>query len=238
MKDFMLQKWTKEKSFFEKALLPDGKNHWPRDLAPGEQSYKEWLEKVTDPVTGEFYKGKRVISKFDDEGKEIVEQRVVTELEPDYVVQQIVRIKVAEGEFLYSKGMMTGYTQFGVPITKKFWEPEVWNEQTFSTVTQMDTKDQKWKPMINGPSIIITHYDLPFNEENVMKLYNKRDPKNCQLTVKDEPSQRAKECPNLDMFIHKPFEYILNDEYLSVEQKALIQKEFEAEFAKQNPRKR
>lgn len=248
LKEFVLQRFNKEKAFYNRELLPDGVNHWPRDKVPGEDAYERWFRDVSDPVTRQFYKGKEEIPVFDENGNpkkdELgVEEKEIRELEPYRANTQLVRVKSdLDKEFLYSIGYIVGYTQFGDEIPAKFPTPELYVETTFKHVTRLDPKDNRYKPMTDGPSGTRTHYEMEFNADNVQKLWADRDKKKgCKLTVKDEQSGAVRECPTLDMFINKPFEFIMNADYMTPEEKRLAQEQFEKQqevTAAKNSKKR
>ena len=232
-KEFVSQKWEREKVFFQKELLPDGKNHWPRDPQNGETAYNNWLNEVRDPVTKVFYKGHKEELKFDEDGKEIPEEKVVTDIDPDFTVTQLTRIKVATGEeYLYSIGQITGYNQLGDPLVRSYSKPESYEETLFNHRTKLDPKDNRYKRMTDGPAGVVTHYTLPFTKEAVMKLYEKKDKKlGCKLVVELEGTQAKKESPDLETFVSKPFDYILNEDYLTPEQKKEAREKFEKDQA-------
>ena len=67
----------------EKGKKVEG--HWPRDKPMAQVYYEEWLEKVRDPDTNEFY------HKRDNDGN------IVKGAEPKHVVKQIVRVRKKDG---------------------------------------------------------------------------------------------------------------------------------------------
>lgn len=234
LREFVLQRFKKAAAFYNKELLPDGVNHWPRDKESGEEAYERWLRDVTDPTTKQFYKGRDDVPVFDEEGNpkkdELgVELKETRELEPYRANTQIVRIKSdLDKEYLYSIGYIVGYTQFGDEMPAKFPSPEFYLKTAFKHVTRLDPKDNRYKPMTDGPSATHIEYEMEFNEDNVMKLWADRDKKmGCKLTVKDEQSGAVRDCPKLDMFIHKPFEFIMNADYMTPEEKQREQEKFE-----------
>lgn len=224
----MSKRWERENAYFLKEMLPDGQNHWHRDAEPGEESYKRWLNEVREPgriidgkeYEGNFYKGSKE-ELFDEKGNQLKEPRKV-DIEPREMVSAIVRLRdVVGNEWLYSIGNILAFNQFGDERVGKFHSPEVYKEQVFRHETKLDPKDNKWKQMTGGPSHIIMHYTTQFNKKNVMELWDKRA-LNCELVVKDERNtDKTVPVPNndLQMFLDKPFDYLYNEEHMSLEQK-------------------
>ena len=56
--------WKREEKCFEDAKIEGKDSHtgkkasgtWPRDIPQAQIQYQEWLKKVLDPDSGEFYK--------------------------------------------------------------------------------------------------------------------------------------------------------------------------------------
>jgi hypothetical protein len=65
-------------------------------------------------------------------------------------------------------------------------------------------------------------YELPFTPENVLKLYEKVENDKCQFVLKDLKTGEATDLSEdwgtlkekLDIFCHKPFQYLFNADYL------------------------
>jgi hypothetical protein len=228
----MSRKFTIEKSFFDKEILdvdPKTKEplSWPYENQE-QKDYNDWLSKVKDPITGQFYKKTDTEIDYDDEGKEIPESKKVIEKEPFFKRTQIVRLRTKEGkEFLYSRGQITAYTALGSISTTSFQEPEIWKQTLFKRHVAYNEREQRHKEIIDGPSGFIMHYTLPFNETNVDKLMKDAAP-NIKLYVKEEGKNQSKDCPDLQMFKTKSIDYILNDEWQTVEEKEKAIKEYEA----------
>lgn len=227
----MSRKWEIEKSFFAKEIMgydPKTKKDvtW-QYYDSEEESYKEWLKQVQDPITKEFYKGKEVKIDYDNDGKEIPSSRQIIEKEPYFVRRQIVRLRTRDKkEYLYSRGHMYGYTTYGTVLSKKFQEPEMWDQQAFKHHMEFIAKDNKHKEICDGPTAgTITHYTLPFTPENVDELMKNAIP-DVRLTVKEEGGM-VKDSPDLETFRNKSFDYILNMEYLTEKEKAAKLEEFQ-----------
>jgi hypothetical protein len=228
----MSRKWQIEKSFFDKEVMGyDQKTKkditWPY-YDSEEESYKQWLGQVQDPITKEFYKGKDVKVDYDNEGKEITSTRQIIEKEPYFVRRQIVRIRTKDKkEYLYSRGHMYGYTTYGTELSKKFQEPEMWDQQAFKHHMEFMAKDNKHKNVCDGPTAgSITHYTLLFTPENVDKLMEHAIP-DVTLLVREE-NGTVKQAPDLETFKNKSFDYIVNMDYLSEKEKKDKLDEFKA----------
>jgi hypothetical protein len=230
--DFMSRKWEIEKSFFDKEVMgydPKTKKDIPWHYYNAEQeSYKEWLKQVQDPITKEFYKGKEVKVDYDNEGKEIPSTKQIIEKEPYFLRRQIIRIRTRDKkEYLYSRGHMYGYTTYGEELSKKFQEPEKWEQQAFKHHMEYIAKDNKHKNVCDGPTAgSIIHYTLPFEEKNVDQLMKNAIP-DVALMVKEEGG-RVKQSPDLETFKTKSFDYIMNMDYLTEKEKEAKLEEFQA----------
>ena len=228
----MSRKFHIEKSFFDKEILGyDAKTKtpqtWPYENQE-QRDYEHWLKQVQDPVTGQFFKKTDTEVDYDDDGKEIPESRKTVEKEPFFKRTQIVRLRTRDGkEFLYSRGQITGYTALGSISTTRFMEPEVWKQTLFKRHMAWVEKEAKHREICDGPNDSIMHYTLPFTPENVDKLMKEAIP-NVALVVKEEGKTQSKECPSLEMFKTKPFDYILNDKWLTAEQREEAIKKYEA----------
>ena len=208
----MSKKWNIEKSFFAKEIMgydPKTKidQTWPY-YDSQENAHLAWLAQVQDPINKEFYKKRESVVEYDDEGKEMPETRKTVEKEPYFERTQIVRLRTREGkEFLYSRGRMYGYTALGSLVTAPFQEPEIWKQTLFKRHMAWVEKENKHREICDGPNDAIIHYTLPFNTENFDKLMKDAAPE-IKLVVKEEGKTQAKECPDLEMFKTKSFDYI------------------------------
>ena len=231
--DFLSRKWNIERSFFDKEVMgydPKTKKDqtWPY-YDSEEVSHKKWLEQVQDPITKKFFKGRKTTVEYDNDGKEIPETRKELELEPYFERTQIVRYRTRNNqEFLYSRGIMYGWTTYGSgPITTHFQEAEQWDEWQFKHTLDFIPRENKHREISRGPIGTINHNIMPFTPENVDILMENAIP-NVRLSLKHEGRPDAKECKDLTMFKTKPFDYIFNDEWQTAEQRERARQEFEA----------
>ena len=126
--------WKNEEKCFEEAKV-EGKDrltgkkvstHWPRDMPQAQVMYNEWLKKVQDPETGEFY------HKRDKNGN------IIKGTGPRHLIRQIVRIRTNGGiEYLYSNGYLLGYDVVGNPVRETCSNPETWKRMTLHTRKNM-----------------------------------------------------------------------------------------------------
>ena len=80
------QKWKNEQQCYDDAKVTGkdsrtGKNttiSWPRDKPQEQKKYETWLQKVTDPDSGEFY------NQRDKDGN------IIKQTGPKHLVRQIV----------------------------------------------------------------------------------------------------------------------------------------------------
>jgi hypothetical protein len=224
-----ITKWQKERSFYTKAIIdPKTGDTWPYFPLTEEKAYENWKRDVVDPQTNAYYRGHKTSYEpaADGSGSEI--QKTV-DLEPYEVVRQITRERTEEGkEYLLSKGIIVAFNEFGAERRHSWSNREKYNETLFRFDTEKSDSTGKLEQQCKGPEGSQVHYLMPFNDQNVDKLWQLRDSKRCVLVVKDAVSQEAKECPTLDMFKTKTFDYIKNMDYLSEKEKEDKLKEFEA----------
>lgn len=232
MEDFMTRKWQIERSFFDKEVMgydPKTKKDvpWPY-FSQEEQDHKKWLSEVQNPVTKEFYKGEDPIVEYDNEGKEIPASKKILEKEPYFERTQIIRIRTKDKkEFLYSRGFLHGYTTYKTPISTSFQEPEKWEQTTFKHHMEYIQRENRHREVCDGPSGSITHYTLEFSPENIDKLMENATA-NVLLIVKEEGGGMVKQCPDLEMFKTKSFDYIKDMGYLTEAKRAEKLEEFQA----------
>jgi hypothetical protein len=228
----MSRKWEIEQSFFKKEILgydPKTKEPqtWPYENQE-KRDYDYWLKDVQDPITKQFYKKTATEVDYDDDGKEIPSSKKTVEKEPFFKRTQIVRLRTRDGkEFLSSRGQITGYTALGSISTTRFEEPEMWKQTLFKRHMAFVQRENRHLEICDGPNDSIMHYTLPFTSENVDKLMKDKVP-NISLVVKEEGKTQSKECRDLEMFKTKPFDYILNDEWLTAEEREEAIKKYEA----------
>jgi len=221
--DFMSPKWNIERSFFAREVMgydPKTKKDvpWPFPTNAEENDHKKWLEQVRDPVTKQFYTGKETIVEYDDDGNEIPASKKILEKQPSFTIKQIVRLRTKDKkEYLYTVGYMHGFTTYGTGVTTSFREPEIWTQRTFTHHMEYIPRENRHREVCDGPSGFITHYKLPFSSEAVDMLM-KNAMHNVSLTVKEE-NGKVKQCTNVEMFKTQPFDYILNDEWQTPEER-------------------
>lgn len=69
-------------------------------------------------------------------------------------------------------------------------------------------------------------YDIPFTDDSVLKLYEKADNENCQFVLKEMQTKDAKSLywssvkDSLELFMHKPFEFLWKADYIPAAVKA------------------
>jgi len=240
--DFMSKKWKIWESFYKNEIIEynDKKEpvHYPIPENAAKNSYEKWKADVCDPRTGEFYKGKRTEIEYDDDGNKKAEKTIETE--PYFTRTQIVRIRRLNGaEYLYSRGIIAGFTQLGTEKTTDFQEPENWTETLFRRENRFIPKENRYREVVIGPTgREIIHYTLPWTPENVDKLLENSNAKT-RFVLTEEGDKSVIGCPNSEMLKTKPFDYIKNVDYLSGEEKERLRKESEelqAQIVKENKR--
>ena len=193
---------------------------WP----PIEQKrWESFKAKAKDPKSGKwFMKGENG-------------QRLGLE-SPKRVVICIMRLKYKDKEYLLSNSRITGYNQFGDPVTTTADHPEKYNKTLFSwqTVPNHETGYSERRNMGACGSKLI--YTLDFTKENAQRLYDMRDGNNIQFLVKDEDKGRVYDIrpritvqDTFKLFSESDFEYLYHANYLSTEQKMLAMRLAEGE---------
>jgi hypothetical protein len=214
--DFM-PGYGKEEDCFRKAIVYDfatkkfSEDGWPRDKPVSQITYENWLVKVVNKRTGEFYQ------KKDRQTGALVEGTGAR-----YIINVICRVRDAKGknEYLYSKGRLEGYNETGWPEKMSISWPEVWNKTEFNYERNYNEKTGAFIEYTTGPSGTEKVYDMPFNEQNVRKLYEQTEDGECQFVVKDLKTEEARSVQwssvkdTLDLFIHKPFDFLFNGDYI------------------------
>jgi hypothetical protein len=234
-KDFLSRKYKIEKSFFDKEIVdidPKTKEPqtWPYE--PQEmKNYNAWLAKVQDPINKEFYKKRETVVDYDNDGNEIADTKKIIEKEPYFEYTKIVRLRTKDGkEFLYTGGEMYGYTALGTLESAHFEEPEMWKQTLFKRHMAFIQRENRYKEICDGPNDYIMHYNIPFQlgESKAIDELMKNAAVDIKLYVKEDGKTQSKECRDLEMFKTKPFDYILNDEWLTPEQREEAIKKYEA----------
>ena len=99
-------------------------------------------------------------------------------------------------------------------------KPEVWSKTEFAYDRNYNEKTGSFTVQTIGPSGIEEVYDIPFSPENVQKLYDKTQDENVMFVLKDNRTQEAKEVKwssvkdSVELFMHKPFNYLWNADYI------------------------
>jgi hypothetical protein len=175
-----------------------------------QQGHELWYQKVTNPDTGTFYK----ISDLQIGTRKIKEDKPY----PIKHANQIIRIQTADNkEWLASRQQWTAVDSQGNEITKSFNDPEVWDKPVFNY--GMKPVDKK-KP--DGPKEHAAielkgykkQYDLPFNKQNLKKLYDMRpaeSPKSVSLSIlrkgyDDITIEHPFQIVSYEDFANKPFD--------------------------------
>ena len=233
--DFMPY-WKNEEQCFEDAKI-EGKDAitgkkasgtWPRDIPQAQIQYQLWLKKVQDLDTLEWYKQR------DKDGN------IIKGTGPKHVVRQIVRIRTSDDkEYFYSNGYLIGYDVNGDAVSQSCSNPETWTKTGFMYKREFDPSINRLKTKIVGPNALTTVYEMPFNENNLKKLYDKRiTPEDLKLlsqkrigeltfSLRDERNNTVRQIKDatgilhktLDLFL-KPYDYLYNADFLSPQQKA------------------
>jgi hypothetical protein len=88
---------------------------WPHDKPTAQISYENWLEKVVNPDTNEFYPARNK------------DGSAIKGTGAKHTLTQIIRFRRKDGkEFLYSLGECIGYDAFGIIVTLTCAKPEMW----------------------------------------------------------------------------------------------------------------
>lgn len=221
-KVYLLPKYALEDAEYHKVVFRDlqsGKTgKWPR-IKPVEQyAWEQFLESIVDPDTGYFY------PKRDEEGKPV---KTTPDNIPKYAVISIIRLKRKDNsEYLLSKGNFIGHDGFGEPVRHYVPWPEKWEKTNFNYVKDFDPKRKTMVKNCTGPGLVETVYTMPFNQENLEKLFQSRENDNISWVVKDDITGVAKQVSGgsnindtFKLFL-KPFSYLYNAEYITPEMKA------------------
>ena len=192
------------------------KKPWPHDKPVAQIGYENWLEKVVNPDTKEFYPA---LNKAGNP---------IKGTGPKHIVQQIIRLKRKDGsEFLYSNGEVNGYDAFGNVVQCTLAKPEMWKRTLFTHERIYDQRTNTTKIETTGTQDSEDVYELPFNEKNLKALLDLRaSDSDISFTVKEEASGKAVEVKKdvninktLELFL-KPFDYLFEAKYISPQQRA------------------
>jgi len=190
---------------------------YPRQKTTDQIAYETFLEEVINPKTGEFYPEKDS------------DNRAIKNTGATYVINSIYRLRRADGsEFLYTKGRVYAYNSLGDPVNHSISIPEVWTRTKFDFKTQFDSRTNQLEKVFQGVSGNEPVYTMPFNSENLKKLYDIRQNDLVTLAVKDEATGKAVQVrdvttnPNksYELFRDQAFDYLFAGNYIPTENKA------------------
>jgi hypothetical protein len=207
------QKTTIRKKSNNKSELEQGPLTWPRLKSVKELGYEGFLEEVINPKSGEFYPQKN-------------DGRSIKGTGATYYITDICRIKRADGsDFLYTKGIVYAWNSLGDPITHSISKPEIWTKTNFNYKTEFNDKTKQLEKILQGHSGSETVYTLPFNDENLKSLYERRQNDNLNFIVKDESTEKAVSVKDVNAqktfeLFHKPFEFLFKADYIPAAVKA------------------
>jgi hypothetical protein len=203
--------YAKAAAVYAQEYPPGSNKPWPYDKPVQQRAIENLFKDVVDPSTQEYYKNK--------DGEP-----------PRKYITDIVRVRTFEGkEYLYSNGYVRFYTMFGDLKIETCNKQEAYEHANFLHETRPDPKDGHIKRFTMGIEDKVIKYDLSWTPENIDKLLELQSPRGCTLTLWDDKSSPpGKECPDIEMFKTKPFDYIYRDEYLTPEEKELAIRQHEA----------
>jgi hypothetical protein len=185
VQDFM-PNYAKEEACFKDAIITDADTKrktdqtWPRLKNGSEIGYDNWLDKVINPETGEWYPQRNK------------DGNPVKNTGGKYVVSVITRIKVGKNEYLCSKGNLKGFDAAGDEVKLWIMYPEKWIKTNFTWKKTINEKTMSFNMECQGPSGTEDVYELPFTPENVDKLYEMTDKDNVQFVIKDLKTQESR----------------------------------------------
>jgi hypothetical protein len=148
---------------------------WPYQKSTVENAYENFIEKVVNEKTRQFYPAK-------DE-----DNRAVPNTGAYYAVRSIVRLKlVDDSEYLLTKGDIHAWDALGEQVTFYVSYPEKWTKTNFRYKTEINERTRSFEKILEGPSSQEEVYELPFTKENLKELYDQRESDLIQLVAKDE----------------------------------------------------
>ena len=195
-------------SLHHKRILKDGKplvKAWPHNKPVSQLAYENWLEKVVNPDTKEFYPA------LNKQGVPIKGTA------PKHTITSIIRFKRKDGsEWLYSLGEVNGYDAFGNIVGCTLHKPEMWVRTLFSHTRVYDPRTNTSKMETSGILRTEDVYEIPFNERNLREMVDKRQSdSDISFVVKEESSTKAVEVKKdvninktLELFL-KPWDFLL-----------------------------
>ena len=205
----------------KRQLDKDGKplmKAYPHDKPVSQIVYENWLQKVVNPDTKEFYPA---LNKAGNP---------IKGTGPKHIVQHIIRFRRKDGsEYLHSIGEVNVYDAFGNPAQCTLYKPETWIRTLFTYERIYDQRTNTTKGTSTGTEKQEDLYELPFNETNLKSLLDLRaSDSEITFTVKEEGSGRAVEVKRdvninktLELFL-KPFDYLFEAKYISPQERGAI----------------
>ena len=112
---------------------------------------------------------------------------------------------------MLSKGSLIGYDVGGVKKRYPISYPEKWRKTEFAYQRNYNEKTGAFTVQTEGPSKTEDVYELPFNADNVAKLYEKVEDDECEFILKDLKTGEARSVSwssvkdTLDLFCNKFF---------------------------------
>lgn len=218
-----ITKWDKEKAFFKTAIVDQKtKQTWPYISSDqvSENRYHNWLAEVTDPITGKPYIGKKRSIDVTEDG---VETEKLEDILNYHKITVIQRERTADKrEFLVTKGQLIAYNEFGEEKTLPYYKIEQYKETVWNFQRGTDSQGHlKMECLGPRPGADIMHYTVPFTVNNVAKLLEKANENTVQLVVHDVVTDQAQACSSVAMFKTKPFDYLMNQDYMSEDEKKM-----------------
>lgn len=226
--DFM-PKFKIMQSEFDKAIIRDlysesgrrlkgEEQKWPRLKETEEYIYEKFMSRVCDPVKKQFYPQK------DSEGRVIKPKDGGPNCR--YYVQSIFRLRITgtHEEYLFSSGIIRGYDVAGSEVHEYISKPEAYLHTDFDIERIYDNDTKTFYENCNGVKNSYEEYTLPFSEENVEMLYEKRDKsrqaKPINFYVRDEQLgmdiavRWSSVQDSLKLFKEKEFDFLFNGNYI------------------------
>jgi hypothetical protein len=227
IQDFM-PGWARDEQCFREAVLRDAKTKkiveggWPRQKPTAQAAYENWLSRVVNEDIGEFY------PERDQDGIPVKDSTGAK-----YIVTVITRVRDQTGkkEYLSTKGKLIGFDSSGLKVEMHISKPEVWTKTEFAYERNYDQKTGSFTVSTIGPSKSYEVYDLPFNEENVKKLFEKVEDENVSFVLKDMKTGDARSVnwssvkDSLDLFCNKSFDYLWKADYMPAPVKQELRQE-------------
>ena len=217
-----ITKWEKEKEFFKSAVVDQKGNTWPYKSSDStsEERYNIWLQEVTDPITGKAHVGKHETIDVAEDGTETKHLEDVNFYQRITVIQ---RERTADKrEFLVTKGQLIGYNEFGEAKTLPYSKIEQYNEIVWNFRRAVNQQGRLIQECLGPrPGADIMHYTVPFTPNNLTKLLEKADRNTVHLVCHDVVTDQAQEAPSIEVFKSKSFDYIINQDYMTEDEKKM-----------------